>query len=379
MIHAGKKLITTEAHRTRLKLLAFPRPLRLWGLFWFWIVVLSPSSGFAYRQSQTPSNVETLLQEAQASINQGKFAEAATKLKQVLDYQQENKTARAVLIEVLLQLQQWDEAETQLNILRSRFPRDTQITFLAAGFAFRRGQFQKASDLAAEVLKAGDRRPEVFRLQASSRYMLQDFDGFEAILNGAIRENASDAEAYYHLGRHRLERKKYSEAIQLLDKTIEFQPENFRAYYFQGLALQGSGELEDSKKKYRKAIEIIDRKKIRYGWPYSDLGELLVSQDQYEDGIGWLYRGVRNDPNLPYTHFKYAGALLKKEAGAEVESELKTAIRLDPAYAEAYYVLGLYYNKTSKKDQAREAFTKFEELRKRPQPSPFGIRRQEPP
>jgi tetratricopeptide (TPR) repeat protein len=341
------------------------------------LVVFFLSLSLAHPQSQPPTNVDLLLQGAQTDINQGKFAEAATKLKQALDYQQKNKTARAALIEVLMRLERWDEAGAQLEILRSYYPGDSQITFVAAGFAFRRGEFQKASNLAADALKAGDQRPEVYRLQALSRYMLQDFDGFEAILTRAIQHNPADSESYYHLGRYRLEKKKYSEAIQFLSKALEFQPDYYKAYYFQGLALQGSGDLESAKKQFRKAIEIIEKKRIRYGWAYADLGELLVSQEQYTDGVGWLYRGVRNDPNLPYTHFKYAGALLKQEVTAEVESELKSAIRLDPAYAEAYYVLGRYYSKTGDKEKAREAFAKFEELRKNPQPSPFGVRRQE--
>ena len=84
---------------------------------------------------------------------------------------------------------------------------------------------------------------------------------------------------------------------------------------------------------------------VSYGWPFTDLGELLVTEGQYDEGLGWMYRGVHNDPGLPYTHFKYAEALLKTEESAEIEQHLKKAIELDPGYTQAYYLLGRYYSK----------------------------------
>jgi Tfp pilus assembly protein PilF len=54
---------------------------------------------------------------------------------------------------------------------------------------------------------------------------------------------------------------------------------------------------------------------------------------------------------------------------------LKKAIELDPGYAEAYYILANYYRKTGNRELAQEVLKKFQELKKNPIASPFGVRR----
>ena len=90
------------------------------------------------------------------------------------------------------------------------------------------------------------------------------------------------------------------------------------------------------------------------------------------------------DPSLEVTsgrhkygdsHYVYARALMRREPTFEVEQSLERAIKLDPGYTEAYYVLGRYYTRIGDAERARSAFAKFGELRKNPVPSPFGLRR----
>lgn len=119
----------------------------------------------------------------------------------------------------------------------------------------------------------------------------------------------------------------------------------------------------------------MEAQQVRYGWPFADLGELLILLGRDEDGLGWMYRGIRHDPDLAYTHFKYASALFQRELGPEIERELLRAIELDPGYTQAYYVLGRYYSRIREKEKAERAIRKFQELKENPRPSPHGIPR----
>ncbi|HEV8130575.1 MAG TPA: tetratricopeptide repeat protein [Acidobacteriota bacterium] len=320
-------------------------------------------------------DVQLLLQKAQQERDRGELEPAISTLKVILQIEEKNKAAREALVDTLMRLARWKEAIEQIQVLRKFFPQDSEVTFLAAAVAFRTGNFQLASSLASESLTQGNQKAEVYKVLALSLFMLKDYDGFRKNLDAAITRNPNDPDAHYHLGRYYYEMKNYREGVGALKTALRLDPEHYRACYFMALCFQGNGDLEESRKNFRKAVEIIERKKIVYGWPFADLGELLVSEGRYEDGIGWLYRGTRNDPGLPYTHLKYAGALLKKENSDEIERELNTAIKLDPNYTEAYYVLGRYYNKINDREKARAAFAKFEELKNNPQPSPFGVRR----
>ncbi len=325
--------------------------------------------------AQFPPDVTRLIQQAQQERDQGKLAEAESKLKQALQLDERNKLAREALVDVLMRQARWSEAVSNVQLLRLYFPHDGDVAFLATAVAFRTGQFPLASKLAGECLLRGDQRAEVYKILALSRFMLNDYEGFKTNISALLERNPNDADAHYHLGRYNYEVKNYIEGINAFKKAVQLDPDYFKAYYFMALCLQAGGNLEESKKNFRKSIEIIERKKVSYGWPFADLGELLVSEGRFEDGLGWLYRGTRNDPSLPYTHFKYAGALLKKENSTEIERELQAATRLDPNYTEAYYLLGRYYNKINEREKARAALAKFEELKKNPQPSPFGVRR----
>ena len=66
---------------------------------------------------------------------------------------------------------------------------------------------------------------------------------------------------------------------------------------------------------------------------------------------------------------------MNKDMIPEIEQELNKAIKLDPGYTQAYYLLGRYYTKIGDKDRAKVAYTKFSELKSNPEPSPFGLRR----
>src|SRR5213593_2647546 len=204
----------------------------------------------------------------------------------------------------------------------------------AAEEAFHTAQFERSADLARLCLLQEGDSSETYKLLALSSFMLQRSDDFRTNMEKALALNPSDGSAYYHLGRFFYEKKQYKEALDRLGKAAELDPENFKAYYFSGLCRQGSADDQKAATDFRKAIDIIEQKKVRYGWPFADLGELIVLRGEFEKGLSWIYRATRNDPSLPYTHFAYARALFRREAGLEVEQSLQHAIKLDPGYTE---------------------------------------------
>ena len=324
---------------------------------------------------QESVDVKQLLGRAQRAIDAGKFEEAVSFLREVLEVEERNNLARQALVDVLMRLMRWDEAQAEAHLLRLQFPKDPRVSFLAAAVAFRRGQFERASQLAQECLALDANYMQAYNILALSRFMLQDYEGFKTNLVALIERDPNNADAHYHLGRYYYEKKLYLEALAAFNKATELDPRHYKAHYFLGWCQRVKGDLEEGKKSYKKAVEIIEQRKVNYGWAYSDLGELLIIEGKYDEGLGWLYRGIRNDPQLPYSHLKYASALLQKETSKEIENHLQLAVRLDSNYVEAYYVLGRYYRTIGDKERAREAFTKFQELRKNPQPSPYGVRR----
>jgi tetratricopeptide (TPR) repeat protein len=241
-----------------------------------------------------------------------------------------------------------------------------------------RGDLAGAAALLEQALSLDVRQKhaaEIYKRLAMIEYLLGKLDRFEAHIREAIRLNPMDADARYHLGRRFFEEKRYREAMGAFLEAIKIQPEHYRARYYAGLVHKGENDGEGAKREFQTAIRVIERLKVRYAWPFTDLGEWLINEGEYERGVGWLYRATRNDPKSPHAWYHYAKALFQKEPSFEVKEALLVAIGLDPGYSEAYYLLARYYQKTGEEKLAKETFAKFDELKKHPIPSPFGLRR----
>ena len=246
----------------------------------------------------------------------------------------------------------------------------------SAVLAFKAGQIERAAQLARECIDSGTVSSDAYKLLAISYFLLQRFDDYLVNMQRATELNPSDAEAQYHLGRYLYEVKDYKKAMERFSNAIALDPDNYKASYFLALCKQGNGDEKGAADDFRKAISIIERKHVSYGWPFADLGDLLALMGDYDGGLSWVYRGTRNDPSQPYVHYVYARVLMNKEPTPEIEQELNKAIKLDPGYTQAYYLLGRYYTKIGDKERAKVAFAKFDELKSNPVPSAFGVRRQ---
>ena len=308
-------------------------------------------------------------------MRRGDPAQAASALRQAIALDEKHKSARKALIQLLLLHGKLKEAEEQVQTFARLHPEEAEAVFLRALVAFQNGQLQQASELAEECLKRGDSRAEVHKLLAMSEYLQRHFDKFETHIREAAKLNPLDPDPHYHLGRYYFEDKRYDQALGAFKKAFELQPDHFKSHYYAGLIHEGQNNIEAAKQEMQAAIRVIDRMKLRYAWPYADLGRLLVNEEDYDRGIGWLYRAVRNDPESPYARYHYAKALFRNGATFEVKQELMEAIKLDPGYGDAYYLLARYYQKTGEAQRAKETFAKFEEIKKNPAPSPYGVRR----
>jgi tetratricopeptide (TPR) repeat protein len=342
-------------------------------LVWFGAAGGGSLSLGAGRASQ--DEAARLIESAQASLARGDLARAAAQLEQALIFQPQHKGARVALSHALIRLGRVADAEAHIGALRRHFPDEAEATYLSALVAFQRGQMEQVTELLGEPSARGLRRAEVYKLLALAEYLLRRPAAFEAHIREALKCDPLDADAHYHLGRHLFEQKKYSAALATFQAALKIQPEHYKARYYAGLVYEGTDEMERAKEEWRAAIQIVERRRVRYAWPFADLGRRLVNEGEYEQGLGWLYRATRNDPGAPHAWYGYAKALFQQEATAEVKDALLAALKLDPGYADAHYLLARFYQKTGATELAKETFARFDELKKNPQPSPYGLRR----
>lgn len=319
--------------------------------------------------------VTPLLEQAQARWQRGDWQAAARLLTEVLAVQPNHRGARKNLIQILLQQNQLADAEHHAQVLAVQAPGEAEAFYLRAAVALQQGKFPQAGEFAAQSVKLNPRDAAAHKLLALAAYLQRQFEPFEQHIRTAASLSPLDPEPHYHLGRYYFEEKRYVEALREFNLVFQLDSDAYKARYYAALVYKGQNDLAQAKQELQQAIRTIEQRKLAYAWPYADLGWLFINEGEYERGLGWLYRSVRNDPSSPYAHYHYAKALFQKEASFEVKAELDAALKLDPGYDDAWYLLARYYKKAGQEKLAQETFAKFEEIKKNPLPSPFGVRR----
>ncbi|MGW8178975.1 MAG: tetratricopeptide repeat protein [bacterium] len=274
----------------------------------FGLVLLFATSDCLLAQAEEVAikdlTLQQLLDTAQSKVDAGQLEEVIPLLREILARDERHMMARKALIDVLMHLLRAEEAWSEAEILLEQYPQDPQAAYMTAGVAYRLGQFAKAAELADRAIALDDEYVEAYRLKAFSFFLLKDYEKYKASLLALLEKKPNDAEAYYHLGRYYYESNLFADGLKAFKKSTALDPTQHKAYFFLGWCQQAGGDTESAKQSFRTSARIVQTGKINYGWPFTDLGELLVTEGRYDEGLGWLYRGVRNDPELPYTHCK---------------------------------------------------------------------------
>jgi tetratricopeptide (TPR) repeat protein len=320
--------------------------------------------------------VEGLMASARAALERGDLDGARSSLAKVLSREESNKQARLALVDVLIRMARWAAAEKQARILSNQFPAETEPLYLMAQIALRRGDPASASELADRCIERGDKRPEIYKVLALAEYLLQRTEQFEGHIHAVLEKNPRDPEAHYILARYLYEIKHYRQALPAFQAVLDIQPEHYKAHYYAGLVYQANGDRDRAHAELLAAIRIIEGQQIRYAWPFADLGRQLADAGDLDAAIDWLSRGIDNDPTCPKAYYEYARALFHKGLAPEIEKLLIEAVRLDPGYTDAYYLLARYYRKSNKNLAADQVLAKFRDLKAHPVSSPYGTPRQ---
>ena len=222
-----------------------------------------------------------------------------------------------------------------------------------------------------EHQKAVDAFNETIRLyQTNSRPVTKLIDPGET-----IRLYQEYVEAHYRKGKALAELKRYEEAVDAYNQTIDFSPEHVGAHFDQGVALAKLGE-------HQKAVDAFDKTICLYqtnSQPSTELidideamhlnqehveahyrrGKALYELKHYGEAVAAYYWAIHFNPEHVNAHFNMGKALyeLGDNQGAVVAYE--KAIRLNPGHVDAYYQKG---NALSNLGHHREAVEAYDQV-----------------
>jgi len=129
----------------------------------------------------------------------------------------------------------------------------------------------------------------------------------------------------------------YQDGITLWYDVVTKSPENFRAHYNLGTALQAHGSLEEAIKSYSKALSI----RPGYVRAHDNLGVVLTQVGRVDDAIRKFSDALKIRPNDPLLHCNLGLALMRKGDFQEAVGHFFEALRIKPDYPEAHSNLGI--------------------------------------
>ena len=139
-----------------------------------------------------------------------------------------------------------------------------------------------------------------------------------------------------------------SQAIDVLRRAIEKNPQSAQAHADLGALLENQGNVVEAEKHYRQAVQQENAStKALY-----NLGMMLAKRNNFAEAIDFLQRARTASPSDEDIHYDLGLALAVRGDDELAMSELREAIRIEPLYTKAHYNLAVLL---ARKGQGREA------------------------
>jgi tetratricopeptide (TPR) repeat protein len=124
---------------------------------------------------------------------------------------------------------------------------------------------------------------------------------------------------------HRLYREKiYRKALQEFGKAIELDPDNYRAYFWQGRVHIKTKRLKEATADFQKVIDL----KPDYAEAYDNLGWIYLKLEEYDKSINYLSKSLELKPNDGWTHYTRGRCYYKKGNLHKALQDIKTSCSL---------------------------------------------------
>ena len=180
--------------------------------------------------------------------------------------------------------------------------------------------------------------------------------------------DSEKAEIYTKIALANAEKGNVVASMKSAEEAVKFQPNQYIARYSLGKAYIGMSRYDDAVAELNKSIELKDNFAPAYfelGNAYYKKFDLKSARDNYLKAIKYDSKQVGVDGYNVIDVYNNLGAIqIDLGALGEAEKNLKTCIRMDPAYAAAYKNLGILYDtKMNNAAKAVENYNTYLRLR----------------
>ena len=160
----------------------------------------------------------------------------------------------------------------------------------------------KAREASTHSLRLGRELAETHASAGLACLVNDEFECAEEEFTVAIGLNPGLFEAYYYFARCRFHQGDMALAAEYFEKAASVNPEDYQSRLLRVRVLRGEGRMDEAKREARRAIDIVDK---NLEWNPDDVRALLLGAGsliilgEIERAERWMHRAMEIDPDDP--------------------------------------------------------------------------------
>lgn len=209
------------------------------------------------------------------------------------------------------------------------------------------------------ALHHGDKRKIFLQHLEDAEYALFGFDIERAVssLEAAFKLDRDNYELAYFLGETHFNEGDTEQALSYFARVLEVKPDHYEGLVYSGVIFYERGDHSRAEDYLKRAVSIYPDSFL----PHFSLGAVYAGQGNLARAVLFLERAVALDA-VPQALFLLGSCYYEMGRLAPAVQTLQEAVRHDPAFEEAYHLLGLAYLDRHWRRKALDAFRQAQRL-----------------
>jgi Flp pilus assembly protein TadD len=261
----------------------------------------------------------------------------------------------------LMQLKRWKEVATLAEELHQKNSKDPRSLYWLG-----MSQLQLRDPIAAaQALRSAERLGLDTALahegEGLAYYDLNQFHLFEQQMEKSAQLDRADPKPHYYLGLYQWTiRSDAVRALEQFQKAIELEPDDWKSVYQAGNCLEQLGKLDQARDQHSRAIALVEKRGVSFGWPYQGMARLLMD-DHLQMALDYAKRAANLEPGEYSNHLLLAKIYERLGNLGEAIREAKIAADENPTGSSTRYTLYKLYREADD-PQAADELKLFQEI-----------------
>ncbi|HTQ81203.1 MAG TPA: tetratricopeptide repeat protein [Thermoanaerobaculia bacterium] len=209
------------------------------------------------------------------------------------------------------------------------------------------------------ALHHGDKRKVFLQHLEDAEYALFGFDIERAVaaLEAAYKLDRDNYELAYFLGETHFNEGETEAALSYFSHVLEVKPDHYEGLVYSGVIHYERGDAQRAEEHLKRAVALYPDSFL----PHFSLGAVYAGQGNLSRAVLFLERAAALDP-VPQALYLLGSCFYEMGKLQPAVRHLQEAVRHDPAFEEAYHLLGLAYLDRHWHRKALEAFRQAQRL-----------------